>query len=101
MVIDDSCFSSLSLSCFGRSYEESYFGRNLGLEASGVVRKVGRDVESSGLLKVGDRVICGEKRCFTSRLNAKARYVRHLPPQLTMEDGASLRSAYNTAHCKL
>jgi acyl transferase domain-containing protein/NADPH:quinone reductase-like Zn-dependent oxidoreductase/thioester reductase-like protein/acyl carrier protein len=78
-----------------KSYERSYYGRNLGLEASGVVSAIGRDVKD---LKVGDRVMTGEPRCFANRLNAPASRVVKLDQRVPFEDAASLQSVYNTSH---
>ena len=78
-----------------KSYERSYYGRNLGLEASGVVCKVGKDVKD---LKVGDRVMTGEPQCFANRLNAPASRVVKLDERVPFEDAASLQSVYNTSH---
>ena len=78
-----------------KSYERSYYGRNLGLEASGVVSKVGKNVKD---LKVGDRVMTGEPCCFANRLNAPASRVVKLDARVPFEDAASLQSVYNTSH---
>jgi acyl transferase domain-containing protein/NADPH:quinone reductase-like Zn-dependent oxidoreductase/thioester reductase-like protein/acyl carrier protein len=78
-----------------KSYERSYYGRNLGLEASGVVTAVGKDVTD---LQVGDRVMTGEPCCFANRLNAPASRVVKLDQRVPFEDAASLQSVYNTSH---
>lgn len=78
-----------------KSYERSYYGRNLGLEAAGVIAKVGKNVKG---LKVGDRVMTGEPCCFANRLNAPADRVVWLPETTAFEDAASLQSVYNTSH---
>ena len=46
------------------SCEGSYFGRHLGVEATGVIRGVGSEVQG---LAVGDRVATAEARCFGNR----------------------------------
>lgn len=42
--------------------------------------------------QIGDRVLCGEARCFTNRLNAPARRVCPLTDDtITLEDAASIQ----------
>ena len=79
-----------------KSYEASFYGKNLGLEASGVVTAVGRDVTN---LKVGDKVLLNEPRTLTNRLNAPAyRVVPFGGLNMSFEDAASIQSVYNTSH---
>jgi len=79
-----------------KSYEASFYGKNLGLEASGVVTAVGADVKN---LKVGDKVLLNEPRCLTNRLNAPAyRVVPFGALTMSFEYAASIQSVFNTSH---
>jgi len=79
-----------------KSYETSFYGKKLGLEASGVVTAVGADVKN---LKVGDKVLLNEPRCLTNRLNAPAyRVVPFGALTMSFEDAASIQSVFNTSH---
>jgi len=77
------------------SFEGSYYGRHLGMEAAGVVSAVGAGVTH---LKVGDRVATAEASCFGNRLNAPASRVVKLVDSISFEVAASTQSVYNTAH---
>lgn len=77
------------------SFEGSYYGRHLGMEAAGVVSAVGAGVTH---LKVGDRVATAEASCFGNRLNAPACRVVKLVDSISFEVAASTQSVYNTAH---
>ena len=77
------------------SFEGSYYGRHLGMEAAGVVSAVGAGVTH---LKVGDRVATAEAACFGNRLNAPACRVVKLVDSISFEVAASTQSVYNTAH---
>lgn len=77
------------------SYEGSYYGRHLGMEAAGVVTAVGPGVTN---VKVGDRVATAEASCFANRLIAPANRVVKLIDSISFEVAASTQSVYNTAH---
>jgi len=77
------------------SYEGSYFGRHLGMEASGIIRSVGSGVKG---LAVGDRVATAEACCFGNRLVAPAARVMKLPDNISLEVAAATQCTYNTAH---
>jgi len=77
------------------SFEGSYYGRHLGMEAAGLVSAVGTNVTH---LKVGDRVATAEASCFGNRLNAPANRVVKLVESISFEVAASTQSVYNTAH---
>ena len=81
-----------------KSYEVSYLGRNLGMEATGVVRAVVKSVVN---IKPGQPVICNASRCFSNRINLPATRTVPLPESVSFEDGASIMSVYNTAHYAL
>jgi hypothetical protein len=78
-----------------RSYEGSYYGRALGMEASGVITAIGPGVEG---LALGDRVATSEPDCFANRLNAPADRLVKLPATVSLEVAACTQSVYNTAH---
>ena len=77
------------------SFEGSYYGRHLGMEAAGIVSAVGPGVTH---LQVGDRVATAEASCFGNRLNAPAKRVVKLLDSIRLEVAASTQSVYNTAH---
>lgn len=77
------------------SYEGSYYGRHLGMEASGIIRKAGSNVS---YLKAGDRVATAEAMCFGNRLLAPATRVIKLHDDMTLEVAAAVQSVYNTAY---
>ena len=75
-------------------------GRNIGIEAGGIGRKIGKTAGPSKF-KIGDRVCIMAPRCCSNRINVPLRWVKHLPDQISLEDGASMVSVYNTAHYAL
>jgi len=81
-----------------KSYENSFLGLNLGMEATGVVRAVGKAVTN---VQPGQAVICNVSRCFSNRINLPAQRTIPLPDGVSFEDGASIMSVYNTAHYAL
>lgn len=81
-----------------QSYERSFFGKNFGMEAAGVVSQVGRGVTS---LRVGDRVAVAEPRTFANRVIAKAQRVTPLSDGVSFVEAASMQSVYNTCHYAL
>lgn len=81
-----------------QSYERSYFGKNLGMEAAGVVSAVGAAVAN---VKVGDRVVIGEPRVFANRVNVKAERVGPLVDGVSLVDAAATQSVYNTCQHSL
>ncbi|KAB2570584.1 Hybrid PKS-NRPS synthetase lepA [Lasiodiplodia theobromae] len=66
----------------------------LGLEGTGVIRKVGSGVED---LKVGDRVLVFDHGCFATRLVISANLCAKMPDSLSFEDGATMPCVYSTA----
>jgi NADPH:quinone reductase-like Zn-dependent oxidoreductase len=77
------------------SFEGSYYGRHMGMEAAGVISAVGRNVAG---FQVGDRVATSEPSCFGNRLIAPANRVVKLHDNISMVVAASTQSVYNTAH---
>ena len=67
----------------------------LGLELSGVVRKVGANVRH---IKPGDRV-CGlaTEGCFSTRVVLAGSTVKKIPDSLSFEDAATMTTCYTTA----
>ncbi len=80
------------------SYERSALGRSVGIEASGVVRRVGAGVRTCG---VGDAVAFTQGGCITNRAVVKDYLVFVKPPSLSMEEAASVLSVYVTAYYSL
>lgn len=70
----------------------------LGLEASGVVRRVGPDVKH---LQVGDRVVFLGKGAFSTHVVICERYCEKLPSGLSFEDAASMPIIFMTAAASL
>lgn len=78
------------------SFEGSFYGRNLGMEASGIILQVGEGVTH---LKVGDPVLVCEPSCFASKLIAPARRVVRIPsPKIDLLSASTLSSVYCTAY---
>ena len=80
------------------SYERSALGRSVGIEASGVVRRVGPAVRTCS---VGDAVAFTQGGCITNRAVVKDYLVFAKPPSLSMEEAASVLSVYVTAYYSL
>ena len=78
------------------SFDGSFYGRNLGMEASGIILQVGEGVEH---LKVGDPVLVCEPSCFSSKLIAPAQRVLRIPgSKIDLLNAATLSSVYCTAY---
>ena len=80
------------------AYEKSGIGRDVGMEASGVVRSVGEEVK---LLKAGDKVLFAGAGCIANRRVVQQHRVFLKPDNLSMEQAASSLSVYATAHYAL
>ena len=65
----------------------------LGLEASGVVRRIGPDVKS---VKIGDRVVVLGSGTFTTQLITSAKLCVKIPDDLGFEDAATMPCTYAT-----
>lgn len=90
----------LTLNALPRSsFEASYFGYNLGMEASGVVIEVGDGVEN---VAKGDHVTVSGRGTIASKLIVKSDCVLKLNGSgIKLEDGAGLLSVYCTAYYAL
>ena len=80
------------------AYERSALGREVGMEASGVVRRVGMAVEG---LEPGDEVVFVNGGCIANRAVVGQHRVFPKPAGLTMEEAASSLSVYVTAYYSL
>ena len=80
------------------SYEKSAFGREIGLEASGVVKSIGSGVTK---YKIGDKVLVMKGGCIANQINVHEDRLLPMPDNMTMEQGASILSVYVTAYYSL
>ncbi|KAK6951719.1 hypothetical protein Daesc_006242 [Daldinia eschscholtzii] len=71
---------------------------DFGVEASGVVTAVGKDVRN---VQVGDRVAAITKGAFATSTRTKATFAFKLPLDMQFEEGATLPLAYSTAYYSL
>ena len=65
----------------------------LGIECSGIVRRVGRKVKS---MQIGDRVLAVHSGSFPSRIVISESYCAKMPDELTFEDGATMPCVHAT-----
>ena len=80
------------------AYEHSAIGREIGMEASGVVRRVGKSVQQ---LMPGDEVVLVGGGCIANRVVVEQHRVFAKPPGLSMEEAASSLSVLTTAYYAL
>ncbi len=80
------------------AYERSALGLEVGMEASGVVRRTGEGV---GHCRVGDNVIFTQGGCIANRTVVDGHLVFSKPTRLDMEEAASSLSVYLTAYYAL
>ncbi|MDE2678763.1 MAG: SDR family NAD(P)-dependent oxidoreductase [Gemmatimonadota bacterium] len=80
------------------AYERSALGREVGIEASGVVRRAGSEVKR---LKVGDEVALTVGGCIANRVVVNEHLAFLKPPRLSMEEAASALSVCVTAYYSL
>ena len=80
------------------AYERSALGREVGMEASGVIRRAGTAVEE---LEPGDEVVFVDGGCVANRTVVGQHRVFPKPAGLTMEEAASSLSVYVTAYYSL
>ena len=80
------------------AYERSALGHEIGMEASGIVRRVGKDVEQC---RAGDEVAFIGGGCIANRVVVNRHLVFAKPDNLDMEEAASTLSVYVTAYYSL
>ena len=80
------------------AYERSALGHEIGVEASGVVRRAGPDVRNC---RVGDGVAFLQGGCIANRVVVHEHLVFARPDCLSMEEAASSLSVYVTAYYSL
>ena len=80
------------------SYERSALGREVGTEASGIVRRVGEHVRTC---RVGDEVAFIQGGCIANRMVVDQHLAFVKPQLLSMGEAASVLSVYVTAYCSL
>ena len=80
------------------AYERSALGQEVGMEASGIVRRVGSAVEHC---RVGDEVAFIQGGCIANRVVVNQHLVFAKPDCLSMEEAASVLSVYVTAYYSL
>ena len=80
------------------AYERSAFGHEVGMEASGVVRRVGVAVDG---FDPGDEVVFVDSGCIANRAVVSQHRVFPKPADLSMEEAASSLSVYVTAYYAL
>ena len=80
------------------AYERSAMGREVGMEGSGIVRRVGPRVRNC---HVGDEVAFIQGGCVANRVVLDEHHVFAKPARLGMEETASTLSAYVTAYYSL
>jgi thioester reductase-like protein len=80
------------------SYERSELGHEVGMEACGIIRKVGKKVRSR---KIGDEVLFMKGGCIANRIITNEDTTFTKPDNLTIEEGAGVLSVYVTAYYAL
>lgn len=65
----------------------------IGLEGSGIIRRIGPDVEG---LQVSDRVLIFGRGCFTTRFVTSAKLCAKIPDNLSFEEAATMPCVYST-----
>ena len=80
------------------AYERSALGREVGIEGSGVVRRIGDGVKR---LRVGDEVAVTTGGCIGNRVVVNEHLAFLKPDRISMEEAASSLSVYVTAYYAL
>ncbi|KAH7372241.1 putative polyketide synthase [Pyrenochaeta sp. MPI-SDFR-AT-0127] len=70
--------------------------RQFGLEASGIITRVGSDVDPDEL-KVGDRVFCLKKQAYSTYITTPTTFCIRIPDYLSFSDASSMLMPYVTA----
>jgi NADPH:quinone reductase-like Zn-dependent oxidoreductase len=65
----------------------------LGLEGSGVITRVGPEVQH---LYAGDRVLISDLGCFSTRIVTSAKLCARIPDKLSFEEAATMPCVYST-----
>ena len=68
--------------------------RQFGLEAAGIVTRVGADVKN---FKVGDRICCLKRHAYSTYLVVQEAFCEKLPDRLSFDEAASMLMPYITA----
>ena len=80
------------------AYERSALGHEVGVEASGIVRRVGSGVRGC---RPGDAVVVTQGGCIGNRVVVDRHRVFQKPDRLSVEEAASALSVYVTAYYSL
>jgi NADPH:quinone reductase-like Zn-dependent oxidoreductase len=80
------------------SFERSALGRQVGMEASGVIRRVGSEVTERA---VGDAVLFMKGGCIANRVVTQEQLTFPKPAALSMPQAAGVLSVYVTAYYAL
>ena len=80
------------------AYERSALGHEVGVEASGIVRRVGQDARH---FQVGDEVVFIKGGCIANRVVVDGHRVFAKPGRLSLEEAAAVLSVYVTAYYSL
>lgn len=70
--------------------------RDIGLEAAGIVTRVGPEVNPDDI-KVGDRVVLMNKPCFATYCVTPAKFCARIPDSLSFSDAATMLMPYVTS----
>ena len=81
-----------------QSYEWSSLGREVGMEASGIIRRIGSDVRHCD---VGDEVVFMKGGCIANRVVINEHLVFAKPAHLNMVEASAVSSVYLTAYYAL
>ncbi|KAF5857451.1 hypothetical protein ETB97_005765 [Aspergillus alliaceus] len=68
----------------------------LGLEGTGIVHRLGKDVHNVRKLEMGQQVLVFKKGAFCNRVRAEAERVYPIPDSMTFEETCTLASSYLT-----